>query len=642
MKEFVGSIPVSPGFARQSNLQQANYHKLYKQSVENPEVFWAEQAQRFVTWIAPWTDILTGEFRLGDTAWFVGGKLNVCYNCVDRHLATRAHETAIIWEGNNPSQSRRISYQALYDEICKFANVLKQQGVKKGDKIGIYMPMIPEALVAMLACARLGAVHSVVFAGFSPESLSSRMLDSACSFLITADEGARGDKTIPLKINCDKAVLDCPNIKRVIVVRHTGHDIPWNEARDRWYHEEMASASPDCPMEPMDASDPLFILYTSGSTGKPKGVVHATGGYLVYVAITYYYVFDHHPGHVYWCTADIGWITGHSYGVYGPLANGATVLMFEGVPNYPTHSRFWEVIDKHKVDVFYTAPTALRALRREGDSWVTQSDRKSLKLLGTVGEPINPDVWHWYHDVVGDNRCPIVDTWWQTETGGILISPLPGATPLVPGSAAWPFFGIVPEIIDEQGHPVAANQTGRLVIKQAWPGLMKTIYGDHQRFIDSYLKDIPGCYLTGDGAQRSEQGYITIAGRLDDVMKVSGHRIGTEEVESALLRHPSVSEAAVVGIPDDVTGERIVAFVITKTGVVSDDALKQALIQTVRNNIGSIAKPEIIHWVEGLPKTRSGKIMRRLLRKIACHELDDLGDLSTLADPGVIDRLRLL
>ena len=642
MNKFEHGMPVSPGFAKQSNLQQAKYHQLYQQSVENPEAFWAEQGKRFVSWISPWTDVLTGDLSSGNTVWFVGGKLNACYNCVDRHLPTRSHETAIIWEGNEPAQTRRISYQTLHEDICKFANVLKQQGVKKGDTVCIYMPMIPEALVAMLACARIGAVHSVVFAGFSPESLSSRLLDSACSFLITADEGVRGDKSIPLKINCDKAVLDCPNIRCMIVVRHTGHDIPWNETQDRWYHEEMAQASTDCPIEPMDASDPLFILYTSGSTGKPKGVVHATGGYLVYVAITYYYVFDHHQGDVYWCSADIGWITGHSYGVYGPLANGATLLMFEGVPHYPTYSRFWEVIDKHQVDVLYTAPTALRALRREGDSWVTSADRSSLKLLGTVGEPINPDVWQWYYEVVGENRCPIVDTWWQTETGGILISPLPGATPLVPGAASWPFFGIVPEIIDELGQSVGANQSGRLVIKQAWPGLMKTIYGDHQRFIDSYLKDVPGSYVTGDGAQRCENGYITIAGRLDDVMKVSGHRIGTEEVESALLRHSSVSEAAVVGMPDEITGERIVAFVVTKTGVVTNDQLKQALIQMVRSDIGSIAKPEIIYWVDGLPKTRSGKIMRRLLRKIACHELDDLGDISTLADPGIIDALRLL
>ena len=642
MNNYEQRMPVSPDFAKQSNLQQANYYQLYQQSVEHPEAFWAEQGKRFVTWISPWTDVLTGDLSLGNTDWFVGGKLNVCYNCVDRHLPTRANETAIIWEGNEPTQTRLISYQTLYEDICKFANVLKQQGVKKGDTVCIYMPMIPEALVAMLACARIGAIHSVVFAGFSPESLSSRLLDSTCSFLITADEGVRGDKIIPLKINCDKAVLHCSNIRRVIVVRHTGHDIPWNMTQDRWYHEEMAQASTDCPIEPMDASDPLFILYTSGSTGKPKGVVHATGGYLVYVAITYYYVFDHHPGDVYWCSADIGWITGHSYGVYGPLANGATILLFEGVPHYPTYSRFWEVIDKHQVDVFYTAPTALRALRREGDSWVTSTDRTSLKLLGTVGEPINPDVWQWYYEVVGESRCPIVDTWWQTETGGILISPLPGATPLVPGAASWPFFGIVPEIIDEQGQPVGANQSGSLVMKQAWPGLMKTIYGDHQRFIDSYLKDVPGCYVTGDGAQRCEQGYITIAGRLDDVIKVSGHRIGTEEVESALLKHSSVSEAAVVGMPDEITGERIVAFVVTKTGVATNDQLKQALIQMVRSDIGSIAKPEIIHWVDGLPKTRSGKIMRRLLRKIACRDFEDLGDISTLADPGVIDALRLL
>jgi acetyl-CoA synthetase len=571
--------------------------------------------------------------------WFINGKLNACYNCVDRHLETRADQAAIIWEGNKPNETQFITYQELYERICKFANVLKKLGIKKGDRVCIYLPMIPEVVVAMLACARIGAVHSVVFGGFSPEALKSRILDADCCLLITADESMRGEKTIPLKKNSDIALRGCPNIQHVIVVKHTGSSIEWNKERDIWYHEIITDSDKDCPLEQMDSADPLFILYTSGSTGKPKGVLHSTGGYLVYTAMTYYYIFDYHDGDIYWCSADVGWITGHSYIVYGPLANGATTLLFDGVPNYPTFSRYWEIIDKHQVNIFYTSPTALRALRREGDSWVQQTSRKSLRLLGSVGEPINPDVWKWYFEVVGEKRCPIVNTWWQTETGATLLTQLPGATPMIPGSVGWPFFGIVPEVIDDQGKPLKDNQQGKLVIKKPWPGLMKTIYSDHQRFIDTYLQPFPGNYLTGDGAYRTSTGDVWITGRSDDVIKVSGHRIGTEEVESALVSHPAISEAGVVGAPHEIKGECIYAFVITKAHVQPSEDLKKELTQHIREKIGPLATPEKIQWTTALPKTRSGKIMRRILRKIASNQLDDLGDTSTLADPSVVETL---
>lgn len=628
-------------FAEHAHINQEQYHALYARSINDTETFWAEQARQFITWIKPWQTVTTGSFETFDVKWFVEGQLNACYNCVDRHLATRGNQVAIIWEGNHPEETQHITYHQLHEKVCQFANVLKQQGVHKGDRVCIYLPMIPEAIIAMLACARIGAIHSVVFGGFSPDSLQSRILDADCSLLITADEGLRGDKTIPFKINSDRALEHCPEVKRVIVVQRTGNAIPWNESKDIWYHDAMATASANCPIEPMESNAPLFILYTSGSTGQPKGVLHSTGGYLVYAAMTHHYVFNCQKDDIYWCTADVGWITGHSYCVYGPLLNGTTSLIFEGVPNYPTFSRYWEIIDKHQVNTFYTAPTAIRALRREGDDWVKKTHRKSLKLLGTVGEPINPDVWEWYSEIVGENRCPIVDTWWQTETGGILITPLPGATPTVPGSATLPFFGIVPEIIDANSTPIEDEQPGRLVIKRPWPGLMQTIYGNKQLFIDTYFKDVPGCYLTGDGAYRDAEGYITITGRMDDVIKVSGHRIGTEELESALISHHAVSEAAVVGIPNDITGEGIYAFITTNPSILNTDALKIELILHVRDKIGAIARLEVIQWASALPKTRSGKIMRRILRKIACNMLDDLGDLSTLADPVVVEQLIL-
>ncbi len=631
--------PVVSQFAKTAHINQAQYQDLYQQSIHHPEAFWAEQAQQFITWFKPWRNVMQGNFDTLDMAWFVEGKLNACYNCVDRHLATRGDQIAIIAEGNHPEDSQSITYTQLHERICRFANVLKQQGVKKGDRVCIYLPMIPEAVIAMLACARIGAIHSAVFAGFSPEALKNRMLDADCCLLITADEGKRAEKTTPLKLHADKALEDCPNVRRVIVVEHTGNPVDWNEQRDLSYHAVMAKASTECPVEPMDSSDPLFILYTSGSTGKPKGILHATGGYMVYAAMTHHYVFDSKEGDIYWCTADIGWITGHSYCVYGPLANGGTTVLFEGVPHYPTFSRYWEIIDKHQVNTFYTSPTAIRSLRKEGDAWVKKSSRSSLKLLGTVGEPINPDVWTWYYDVVGDNRCPIVDTWWQTETGGILITPLPGATPLLPGAASWPFFGIVPDIIDEKGIVIEDSRPGRLVIKHPWPGLMQTIYGDQQRFSDTYFKTAPGYYLTGDLAYRNQDGYLTILGRHDDVINVSGHRFGTEELESAFLSHVAVAEAAVVGAPNAITGEGIYAFITTKQGIDNTDLLKQELNLHLREKIGPIAKPDVIQWAAALPKTRSGKVMRRILRKIASGERDNLGDISTLADPTVIDDL---
>ncbi len=565
--------------------------------------------------------------------------MNVAYNCIDRHLERRGEQIAIVWEGDNPSESAHITYRKLHHNVCRLANVLKSRGVEKGDRVCIYMPMIPEAAYAMLACARIGAVHSVVFGGFSPDSLRDRILDADCRTVITADEGVRGGKYIPLKQNVEKALKDCPDVSTVVVVERTQGDIPWVEGRDIWYHEALHAASADCPAEAMDAEDPLFILYTSGSTGKPKGVLHTTGGYLLGAAMTHKYVFDYHDGDVYWCTADVGWVTGHSYIVYGPLANGATTLMFEGVPNYPDASRFWQVIDKHQVNIFYTAPTAIRALMREGDAPVRQTSRSSLRLLGSVGEPINPEAWEWYYQVVGEKRCPIVDTWWQTETGSILITPLPGATALKPGSATRPFFGVQPVLLDEKGKEIDGAGSGVLAIKASWPSQIRSVYGDHQRMIDTYFKPYPGYYFSGDGARRDEDGYYWITGRVDDVINVSGHRIGTAEVESALVLHDAVAEAAVVGCPHDVKGQAIYAFVTLMAGSQPSEALQQELLALVGKEIGSFAKPDHLQWAPSLPKTRSGKIMRRILRKIACNELDSLGDTSTLADPGVVQGL---
>ncbi len=631
--------PILAKTAKNTHLNAEQYHAMYQQSVENPAQFWSEHAKKFIDWSKPWTDVCQGDFKTLDIQWFLNGRLNACYNCVDRHLENRGNEIAIIWEGNDPKESLTLTYSELHQKICQFANVLKAQGIKKGDRVCIYLPMIPEAAIAMLACARIGAIHSVVFGGFSSDALKTRILDADCRLVITSDEGLRGEKTIGFKQNVDTALQDCPNVNHVIVVQRTGGKVAWHKTRDIWYHDAMQHAGVDCPIEAMDANDPLFILYTSGSTGKPKGVLHTTGGYMVYVTMTHHYIFDYHPGEVYWCTADVGWITGHSYIIYGPLSNGATTLIFEGIPNYPTFSRYWDVIDKHQVNIFYTAPTALRALRREGDEWVNKSKRTSLKLLGSVGEPINPDVWEWYYDVVGNKQCPIVNTWWQTETGGILLSPLPGATPLAPGSAGMPFFGIVPAIVDGKGRAVSDGHAGKLVISQPWPGMMRNIYGDKKRFIDTYFKEVPEHYLTGDGAYRDQNGYYWITGRDDDVIKVSGHRIGTEELESALIANAAVSEAAVVGIPNDIKGEGIFAFVTLKQGIQPSETLKKELIQQVRTTIGPLATPEAIQWTSSLPKTRSGKIMRRILRKIASNEFDQVGDVSTLADANVIDKI---
>ena len=631
--------PVPPDFAAKAHIDVAKYNDMYQHSINDPDGFWAEQAKEFVTWYKPWTKVTEWDFHRGHIRWFEGAKLNVSYNCLDRHLETRGDQVAIIWEGDDPNEDRKITYRELHAEVSKFANVLKSRGVKKGDRVCIYMPMIPEAAVAMLACTRIGAVHSVVFGGFSPESLKDRILDSDCRVVITADEGLRGKKAVPLKNNSDKAMLHCPDVHTVLVVKRTGGDIAWHSNRDVWYHEAMAKASPDCQPEEMDAEDPLFILYTSGSTGKPKGVLHTTGGYLLFAAATHKYTFDYHDGDVFWCTADVGWVTGHTYIVYGPLANGAISLMFEGIPSYPDASRFWQVVDKHQVNIFYTAPTAIRALMREGDDPVKKTSRSSLKLLGTVGEPINPEAWEWYHHVVGDGRCPIVDTWWQTETGGHLITPLPGATALKPGSATKPFFGVVPAIVDNEGNVLEGECEGNLVITRPWPGMMRSVYGDHQRFIDTYFKAYPGMYFTGDGAKRDADSYYWITGRVDDVLNISGHRMGTAEVESALVLHESVAEAAVVGFPHDIKGQGIYCYVTLVKGVEPSDALKKELVQMVRTEIGPIASPDVIQWAPSLPKTRSGKIMRRILRKIAANETDTLGDTSTLADPAVVDDL---
>jgi len=633
--------PVPAEFAANAHIDGARYQEMYQRSIEDPEGFWAEQAEQFITWFKPWDKVLDWSYDKKDLhiKWFEGGKLNVCYNCIDRHLDTRGDQVAIIWEGDDPATDSKITYRELHEHVSKLANVLKARGVKKGDRVCIYMPMIPEAAYAMLACARIGAVHSVVFGGFSPESLKDRILDSDCRVVVTADEGLRGGKAVPLKTNTDKAVAKCPNVHTVLTVKRTGGDIDWHPERDVWYHEVMAEASGDCPAEEMDAEDPLFILYTSGSTGKPKGVLHTTGGYLLYTAMTTKYTFDLQEGDIFWCTADVGWVTGHSYLVYGPLAIGTTTLSFEGVPNYPDASRFWQVVDKHQVTVFYTAPTAIRALMREGEEPVKKTSRASLRLLGTVGEPINPEAWEWYYRVVGEQRCPIVDTWWQTETGGHLITPLPGATALKPGSATRPFFGIQPGIVDTDGNLLEGEAEGALVIKHPWPSQMRSVYGDHQRFVDTYFSTFPGYYFTGDGARRDADGYYWITGRMDDVLNVSGHRMGTAEVESALVLHDAVAEAAVVGFPHDIKGQGIYAYVTLVKGVEPTDALRKELIDMVREEIGPIAKPDIIQWAPGLPKTRSGKIMRRILRKIAANEQDTIGDTSTLADPAVVNEL---
>ena len=631
--------PVPDAVRQRAHLDNDAYLRLYQQSVEQPEIFWAEQAKAFLSWFKPWDQVHASDLQLGHAEWFKGGQLNVAYNCIDRHLEKRGEQIAIIWEGDNPAESAHITYNKLHHNVSRLANVLKSRGVKKGDRVCIYMPMIPEAAYAMLACARIGAVHSVVFGGFSPDALRDRILDADCRAVITADEGVRGGKYIPLKANVDKALQSCPDVSTVVVVERTQGDVAWVEGRDLWYHQALKEVSAVCPAEPMDAEDPLFILYTSGSTGKPKGVLHTTGGYLLGAAMTHKYVFDYHEGDIYWCTADVGWVTGHSYIVYGPLANAATTLMFEGVPNYPDASRFWQVIDKHQVNTFYTAPTALRALMREGEAPVKATSRSSLRLLGSVGEPINPEAWEWYFHVVGDMRCPIVDTWWQTETGSILITPLPGATDLKPGSATRPFFGVQPVLLDEQGKEIDGPGSGVLAIKASWPSQIRSVYGDHQRMIDTYFKPYPGYYFTGDGARRDEDGYYWITGRVDDVINVSGHRIGTAEVESALVLHDAVAEAAVVGYPHDVKGQGIYAYVTLMNGQEPSDELKKELLTLVGKEIGSFAKPELIQWAPGLPKTRSGKIMRRILRKIACNELENMGDTSTLADPSVVDSL---
>ena len=621
-------------------IDEAGYQALYQESIKDPQGFWAKQGHS-IDWMTPFTTVSSVSYDKPDVSikWYEDGTLNASVNCLDRHLATRGDQTAIIWEGDNPDEAKNISYNELYAEVCQFANVLKSRGVKKGDRVTIYMPMVPEAAVAMLACARIGAVHSVVFGGFSPDALAGRIQDCESTTLITADEGVRGGKPIPLKANADKALASCPDCTTCIVVQRTGGAIDMQNGRDVWYHEAMANASTQCPAEEMNAEDPLFILYTSGSTGKPKGVLHTTGGYMVYASMTHKYVFDYHDGDVYWCTADVGWVTGHSYILYGPLANGAQTLMFEGVPTYPDVSRFWQVIEKHKVNIFYTAPTAIRALMREGDAPVKKHDRSSLRLLGSVGEPINPEAWLWYHNVVGDGRCPIVDTWWQTETGGILISPLPGATTTKPGSATRPFFGVQPVLVDNENNIIEGAAEGNLCINASWPGQMRSVYGDHQRFIDTYFSTFEGRYFTGDGARRDEDGYYWITGRVDDVINVSGHRMGTAEVESALVAHPKVAEAAVVGYPHDIKGQGIYAYVTLNAGEPSSDELLAELRQWVRKEIGPIATPDLLQWAPGLPKTRSGKIMRRILRKIAANEHSELGDTSTLADPSVVDDL---
>jgi len=622
-----------------ANIKESEFDMLYKESIENPEGFWSSQAELYLDWDKKWNEVKKTDLNKGEVSWFLEGKLNASYNCIDRHLERHANRTAFIWEGDNPDDSKKISYKELHEEVCIFSNVLKKRGIKKGDRVCIYMPMIPEATYAMLACARIGAIHSVVFGGFSPESLKDRILDSDCQTVITADEGLRGGKTIPLKNNVDEAITECPNVHTVLVIKRTGADIAWNAEHDVRYEEISKEVSNECEPESMDAEDPLFILYTSGSTGKPKGVLHTTGGYLLQAAVSHKLVFDYKDEEIYWCTADVGWVTGHSYIVYGPLANGATSLIFEGIPTYPSASRFWEVIDKHQVNIFYTAPTALRALMAQGDEFVESSSRKSLRILGTVGEPINPEAWEWYFKVVGDSSCPIVDTWWQTETGAMMITPVAGFTAMKPGSATKPFLGIEPALLDENGKEITGEGAGNLVIKSSWPSQIRSVYGDHQRCVETYYSLYPGYYATGDGARRDSDGYYWITGRVDDVLNVSGHRLGTAEVESALVLHKDVAEAAVVGYEHEIKGQGIYCYVTLMTGVEAVEELKADLIQLVAKEIGAIAKPDIIQWAPGLPKTRSGKIMRRILRKIASNEIDNLGDTTTLADPSVVEEL---
>ena len=625
--------------AKRAFIDAEKYQEIYARSINESDIFWEEQAEEFLTWFSKWDKVQQWDYHDVNIKWFTKAKLNVSYNCLDRHLEKRGDQIAIIWEGDEPDVDKRITYRELHAEVCKLANVLKSRGIKKGDCISIYMPMIPEAAVAMLACTRIGAIHSVVFGGFSPEALKDRILDSDCKLVITADEGIRGGRTVPLKENVDIALSKCPNVHTAIVIQRTGEDVAWNENRDVWYQDAMKNASIDCPAAEMDAEDPLFILYTSGSTGKPKGVLHTTAGYLLYTAMTHKYVFDYHENDIFWCTADVGWVTGHSYIVYGPLCNGATTLMFEGVPTYPDASRFWQVVDKHKVNIFYTAPTAIRALMCKGEEFVKKTNRKSLRILGTVGEPINPEAWEWYYHIVGDGNCPVIDTWWQTETGGHLITPLPGATDLKPGSATLPFFGIEPCLIDDKGNEIEGVGEGSLCFKRPWPGQMRTVFGDHERFKNTYFQTYPGLYFSGDGARRDKDGYYWITGRVDDVINVSGHRMGTAEVESALVLHNDVAESAVVGYPHEIKGQGIYAYVTLNDGITSNDELKRELVRHVRNEIGSFASPDIIQWAPGLPKTRSGKIMRRILRKIATNDIDNLGDTSTLAEPEVVNGL---
>ncbi len=625
--------------AAHAHIDAEKYAEMYAQSIDDPNTFWAEQAEKFVTWFKPWESVMEYDLPKGEISFFKGAKVNVSYNCLDRHLETRGDQVAIIWEGDNPEEDKKITYNELYEDVCKFANVLKAQGVKKGDRVCLYMQMIPEAAVAMLACTRIGAVHSIVFGGFSSGGLNDRINGCQAKVVITSDGGYRGGRSLPQKANADKGLENAPSVEKLIVIKRTGCDVEWTEGRDVWYHEAMADASTECPAEEMDAEDPLFILFTSGSTGQPKGVVHTTGGYLLHAAISHKYIFDYHDGDIYWCTADIGWVTGHSYIVYGPLANGATTLMFEGIPTYPEADRFWKVVDKHQVNIFYTAPTAIRSLMAKGTELVDGTSRKSLRLLGSVGEPINPEAWEWYYNVVGNGNCPIVDTWWQTETGGILITPLPGATDLKPGSASKPFFGVLPVILDNDGNEMEGPTEGILAMPRPWPGIARTLWGDHKRFIETYFSTYKGYYFVGDGARRDEDDYIWITGRIDDVINVSGHRMGTAEVESALVLHPQTAEAAVVGFPHEIKGQGIYAYVTLNDGVEATDALKKELVTLVRKEIGPIASPDAIQWAPGLPKTRSGKIMRRILRKVAANEIGELGDTSTLADPSVVDEL---
>ena len=633
------TYPVKADIAEQAHINNEQYLALYQQSIEQPEVFWAEQAESFLDWQQPWDKVMQYDYPKGEIKWFEGGKLNVSVNCLDRHLAKRGDQVALIWEGDDPANDKKMTYKELHKEVCQFANVLKAQGVKKGDRVCIYLPMLIEAAAVILACTRIGAVHSIVFGGFSAEALKDRINDSDCKVVVCADEGFRGGKIIPIKAVVDKALESCPCVQGVVVIKNSANNIAWNESRDVWYHQAMSEAAVECEPEWMDAEDPLFILYTSGSTGKPKGLLHTTGGYLLYAAITHKYIFDYQDGEIYWCTADIGWITGHTYMIYGPLCNGATTLLFEGVPTYPDAGRFWQVVDKHQVNIFYTAPTALRALMALGDKFLDNSQRSSLRILGSVGEPINPEAWEWYYELVGKENCPVVDTWWQTETGGILITPLPGATDLKPSSATRPFFGVKPAILNNEGQVVEDGTEGVLVIDRPWPGQARTIYGDHQRFIDTYFNNYPGYYFTGDGARCDKQGYYWITGRVDDVINVSGHRMGTAEVESALDEHVHVAESAVVGYPHDIKGQGIYAFVTLNAGIEGSDELKKELVNLVRSEIGPIASPDFIQWSSNLPKTRSGKIMRRILRKVAANEIDSLGDTSTLADPGVVQSI---